>query len=181
MSHVLQNSNSRRHQPQSTSRPKDLIDNSHNKNYHFLLANQRAGESASTLAGPAQKPPERMQQMKTTRCRFFSDFYDSVSQRAYPDICQRYDCAKDLYFGRLRFDALLSESIVLTDAQVLDGQLFNAVEPNVLAQRLARSDRDPMLYPASVGILGSQKTTYRGSNRAGHTGLKLRERGWCAL
>lgn len=78
--------------------------------------------------------------MTTTHSRFFSDFYDSVNQRLYPDICRIGENAKELYIGRLRFDTILSNSLVLTDAQILDGQFFHDVEPNALKRTIAHSD-----------------------------------------
>ena len=74
------------------------------------------------------------------RRRFLSDFYDSVRQRAYPFVMDRIVGAGDTYCGRLRFDSLVSQTLVLVDTQVLDGELFLDTGPQNLASSLTRSE-----------------------------------------
>lgn len=79
----------------------------------------------------------------TSRKRFFSDYYDSINQRAYPIISGELD-SNDLYRGRLRLDSFVSESLVLVDTQVLDGELFIDLGPEALRKLLARSEDEAM-------------------------------------
>ncbi|MDP2895615.1 MAG: hypothetical protein Q8Q12_03530 [bacterium] len=79
-----------------------------------------------------------------------TDFYDSIRQRQYRTLAQTLcdeklpDTAKSLYTGRLRFDVLLSQTVVLTDAMLLDGTFFLDVEPRELADSLARREGEEM-------------------------------------
>ncbi|MBI5165271.1 MAG: toll/interleukin-1 receptor domain-containing protein [Magnetospirillum sp.] len=60
--------------------------------------------------------------------RLFSDFYDTVQQRNILPAARMAATSEveagALYLGRLRLDTLLTEAVVLTDAQVLDGEFF---------------------------------------------------------
>lgn len=73
----------------------------------------------------------------TSKERFFSDYYDSVHQRAFGE-----DDAKR-FIGRLRFDILHSQTLVTIDTQILDGALFLKSDPDVLIKSLARYDDAP--------------------------------------
>lgn len=85
--------------------------------------------------------------MKRPHKRFLSDFYDSVKQRAYP-VLQPIEGASDTYLGRLRFDSFLSETVVVIDTQVLDGELFLTEGPKKLLNTLAR--REGEIAPIEV-------------------------------
>lgn len=78
------------------------------------------------------------------RNKFFSDFYDSVHQRTYPNRIAADNNYKNLYAGRLRLDTLLSESLVIVDTQLLDGEFFLDHGPSSLSNLIARKDREPM-------------------------------------
>ena len=77
-----------------------------------------------------------------TRKRFFSDYYDSVQQRHLYNPFQENGNFQKLILGRLRLDSLLSKKIVLTDAMVMDGQLFLLLDPYELKEDLQRLDKD---------------------------------------
>jgi hypothetical protein len=78
------------------------------------------------------------------KSRFFSDFYDSVRQRGFPIVQAKFSEISNLYIARLRFDVLLSKTIVLTDAQLLDGAFILSSDPLELKNRIARSDGELM-------------------------------------
>lgn len=73
--------------------------------------------------------------------RFFTDFYDSVHQGAYPDLKGALGEILDRAFvGRLRFDTMLSRTLCLIDTQVLDGEFFLSLGPLRLNDLLKRQD-----------------------------------------
>lgn len=76
--------------------------------------------------------------------RFFSDLYDSVKQRGFPEVQRKFPKLSELYIARLRFDALLSKTIVMTDAQLLDGAFMLGENPSELNNRIARKVGEPM-------------------------------------
>jgi hypothetical protein len=74
--------------------------------------------------------------------RFFTEFHDSIRQREYAGEHPFYDVPKgynDGYKGRLRFDSLLSQRLVVTDAQILDGSFFLAQRPDELSALFGRT------------------------------------------
>jgi hypothetical protein len=79
------------------------------------------------------------------RLRFFSDLYDSVSQRHYPMLSAKPEERQEAFIGRLRFDTLLSRTLVLTDAQLLDGAFFVEIDKPRLARFLQRTAEDEPL------------------------------------
>jgi hypothetical protein len=79
------------------------------------------------------------------KTRFFSDLYDSVSQRAYPTFLGSRDARQAAFIGRLRLDSLLSRTVVLTDAQLLDGAFFIDVDKDHLVDSLKRDESDDAL------------------------------------
>ena len=78
-----------------------------------------------------------------SRRRFFSEVYDSINQSNYSEVNRETGIAKTLYKGRLRFDSLLSEVLVFTDAQLLDGTFFQNISPTALDKAIGRIDGDP--------------------------------------
>lgn len=74
--------------------------------------------------------------------RFFSDFYDSVFQRSYWNLIDNDSLSRFRYLGKLRLDAILSHTIVLTDSQVLDGAFFlhQKSGPSFIMNNLSRSE-----------------------------------------
>jgi len=72
--------------------------------------------------------------------RFFSDFYDSVNQRRFQLLQQEYKDIISLYLARLRFDSLLSRTIVFSDAQILDGSFTLSLDPLDLNNSISRTD-----------------------------------------
>jgi hypothetical protein len=78
------------------------------------------------------------------RGRFFSDFYDSVKQRYYPIWKEKVPPIDDFYIGRLRFDTILSKTIILTDAQLLDGAFLLRTDPSELQQKLGHDTDEPL-------------------------------------
>ena len=78
------------------------------------------------------------------KSRFFSDFYDSVNQRGLPKVQTEFPEISKLYIARLRFDALLSKTIILTDAQLLDGAFILTSNPLELRNRITRIDGEQM-------------------------------------
>lgn len=92
-----------------------------------------------------------------TTLRFFSDFYDSFNQSAYDNIRKSDLRIKDRYIGKIRLDTLLSNRIVFTDAQILDGVFFNSIDPTSLVNLLNRSIDDDQ-------VLGSIEIRSRSSS-----------------
>ncbi len=74
--------------------------------------------------------------MSTPKSRIFSDIYDSVRQRVYAPGWSEDDPARDGYVARLRLDAYLWRTVVVTDAQLLDGTVFLGMGPERLAAKL---------------------------------------------
>lgn len=72
--------------------------------------------------------------------RIFSDFYDSIFQRQYHRIKVHDDLISYRYLGKLRLDAILSQTIVLLDTQILDGCFFldERNSPEILLAELWR-------------------------------------------
>jgi hypothetical protein len=80
--------------------------------------------------------------------RFYTDFYDPVNQRKW--IKQRFrknnseQGLRKIFLGRLRLDVLLSETLILTDSQILDGMFFLYQDPRDFLSSLARDRSAPL-------------------------------------
>lgn len=69
--------------------------------------------------------------------RFFSQFYDSTRQSlSGTGELVPYDA----FLGRLRFDTLLSEKLIVTDTQILDGTIFQAHGSGDFLRQLQRNE-----------------------------------------
>lgn len=81
-----------------------------------------------------------MTKQKAFHRRLYTDFYDSVNQRkqVISTSTEALSLAKYLYIGRLRLDSLLSEKIILTDNQILDGCFFLQEDPGELLGKISR-------------------------------------------
>lgn len=75
--------------------------------------------------------------------RLFSDYYDSILQRVHWSyLDSNLEDSKYLYIGRLRFDTLLSEKLVLLDTQLLDGAIFLGISPQDILPSISRRHLD---------------------------------------
>lgn len=81
---------------------------------------------------------QKMSTSSQNEARFFTDFYDSVKQRMYPNVFHNLESTKSAYIGRLRLDTLMSRKLVLTDAQILDGAFFLRIGPGDLINYVTR-------------------------------------------
>lgn len=77
-----------------------------------------------------------------TRQKFLSDYWDSMQQRNLFNLLDENHKIQNLLIGRLRFDTLLSENLILTDAMLMDGQFFLFSDPLTLKEDILRSDND---------------------------------------
>lgn len=105
--------------------------------------------------------------MRPVPQRFFSDFYDSVFQRAYH--LANPASRRSAYIGRLRFDSLLSERVVLTDAQLLDGAFFTDADIDTLLSRIRRTDdlSAPLIVKCRATTLEASLIGMAGGGRDG--------------
>jgi hypothetical protein len=108
--------------------------------------------------------------------RLFADDYSSSGQRAWSEGERGTGPAywKDDYCGQLRFDSLLSPTLVIPDSHVFDGPYFLETGPAWLESALGRSGLGEQALPA-LEIRGREETL-SGSlasllRRPGHTTL----------
>ncbi len=90
----------------------------------------------------------------TTSTRLFSEIYDSVKQR---ELVNQSTWKTD-YIARIRLDLLLSNNLILTDTQLLDGAFYTKLDPSELEQhipldRLEIRARDADLSNALLGFV----------------------------
>jgi hypothetical protein len=77
-----------------------------------------------------------------TSSRLLSGYYDSVRQRGYRALLKEQSRVQNILRGRLRFDTLLSQRLVITDAMLLDGEYFLNLGPDKILRDLRRCDDD---------------------------------------
>lgn len=76
--------------------------------------------------------------MGTPSYRLLSAYYDSVRQRDYLELLNQQPRVRSVLIGRLRFDTLLSQTLVITDAMLLDGAYFLDLGPDEILPALQR-------------------------------------------
>src|ERR1700760_4868257 len=91
--------------------------------------------------------------------RFFADDYSSSGQEAWSNAERGTDVAywKDDYRGQLRFDSLLSRTLVIPDSHIFDGPYFLTTGPALLESALGRSGLGEHSTPA-LEVRGREST-----------------------